>query len=34
MGYPNPHESLYDLFMTGHAGSSVSTISGLASGDA
>src|SRR5262245_36441499 len=20
MGYPNPHESQYDLFMTGHAG--------------
>jgi 1-deoxy-D-xylulose-5-phosphate synthase len=20
MGYPNPHESPYDLFMTGHAG--------------
>lgn len=33
MGYPNPHESEYDLFMTGHAGSSLSTISGLASGD-
>lgn len=32
MGYPNPHESEYDLFMTGHAGSSVSTISGLRSG--
>ena len=25
MGYPNPHESDYDLFMTGHAGCSVST---------
>ena len=25
MGYPNPHESPYDLFMTGHAGCSVST---------
>jgi len=25
MGFPNPHESDYDLFMTGHAGSSVST---------
>ena len=24
MGYPNPAESPYDLFMTGHAGSSVS----------
>jgi len=33
MGYPNPHESEYDLFMTGHAGSSVATISGLRSGD-
>ena len=29
MGYPNPHESDYDLFMTGHAGCSVSTVSGL-----
>ena len=34
MGYPNPDESPYDLFMTGHAGSSVSTALGLASGDA
>jgi 1-deoxy-D-xylulose-5-phosphate synthase len=33
MGYPNPHESEYDLFMTGHAGSSVSTISGLKAAD-
>ena len=33
MGYPNPAESDYDLFMTGHAGSSVSTALGLASGD-
>jgi 1-deoxy-D-xylulose-5-phosphate synthase len=33
MGYPNPHESEYDLFMTGHAGSSVSTVLGLKSGD-
>lgn len=33
MGYPNPHESPYDLFMTGHAGCSVSTIVGLHSGD-
>lgn len=33
MGYPNPHESEYDLFMTGHAGCSVSTIVGLRSGD-
>src|SRR5881397_2452425 len=23
MGYPNPHESEFDLFMTGHAGASV-----------
>ena len=28
MGYPNPHESDYDLFMTGHAGCSVSTVAG------
>ncbi len=34
MGYPNPEESEYDLFMTGHAGTSVSTALGLASGDA
>lgn len=34
MGYPNPAESDYDLFMTGHAGASVSTALGLASGDA
>jgi 1-deoxy-D-xylulose-5-phosphate synthase len=33
MGYPNPHESDYDLFMTGHAGCSVSTALGLKSGD-
>ncbi len=33
MGYPNPEESPYDLFMTGHAGCSVSTALGLASGD-
>lgn len=33
MGYPNPVESEYDLFMTGHAGASVSTTLGLASGD-
>ena len=33
MGYPNPAESDYDLFMTGHAGSSVSTVLGLKSGD-
>ncbi len=29
MGYPNPAESEYDLFVTGHAGSSVSTVLGL-----
>ncbi|HBE67558.1 MAG TPA: 1-deoxy-D-xylulose-5-phosphate synthase [Planctomycetaceae bacterium] len=34
MGYPNPEESEYDLFMTGHAGCSVSTAVGLSSGDA
>ena len=33
MGYPNPNESIYDLFMTGHAGCSVSTMLGLRSGD-
>lgn len=34
MGYPNPHEHYdYDLFMTGHAGCSVSTMLGLRSGD-
>lgn len=33
MGYPNPIESQYDLFMTGHAGCSVSTAMGLRSGD-
>jgi 1-deoxy-D-xylulose-5-phosphate synthase len=33
MGYPNPNESPYDLFMTGHAGCSVSTALGLKSGD-
>jgi 1-deoxy-D-xylulose-5-phosphate synthase len=33
MGYPNPAESEYDLFMTGHAGASVSTALGLRSGD-
>jgi len=29
MGYPNPHESPYDLFMTGHAGCSVSSMLGI-----
>lgn len=33
MGYPNPQESPYDLFMTGHAGTSAATLSGLRSGD-
>src|SRR5437879_11460305 len=33
MGYPNPHESLYDLFMTGHAGCSTSCALGLKVGD-
>src|SRR5258708_6633013 len=33
MGYPNPHESEYDLFMTGHAGCSASTALGLKAGD-
>jgi 1-deoxy-D-xylulose-5-phosphate synthase len=33
MGYPNPAESDYDLFVTGHAGCSVSCALGLKSGD-
>jgi 1-deoxy-D-xylulose-5-phosphate synthase len=33
MGYPNPNESVYDLFMTGHAGASVSTVLGLKTAD-
>jgi 1-deoxy-D-xylulose-5-phosphate synthase len=33
MGYPNPHESEFDLFMTGHAGCSVSCAIGLKAGD-
>jgi len=33
MGYPNPHESVYDLFMTGHAGCSVSSMLGIKAGD-
>src|SRR5437588_9447914 len=33
MGYPNPHESPYDLFMTGHAGCSISCALGLKSAD-
>jgi 1-deoxy-D-xylulose-5-phosphate synthase len=33
MGYPNPQESPFDLFMTGHAGCSVSAALGLKTGD-
>ena len=33
MGYPNPAESDFDLFMTGHAGCSPSTALGLKIGD-
>jgi 1-deoxy-D-xylulose-5-phosphate synthase len=33
MGYPNPQESPYDLFMTGHAGCSISCGIGLKVGD-
>jgi 1-deoxy-D-xylulose-5-phosphate synthase len=33
MGYPNPAESPYDLFMTGHAGCSISSALGLKCGD-
>lgn len=33
MGFPNPAESPFDLFVTGHAGASVSTIAGLKAGD-
>ncbi|GIW80955.1 MAG: 1-deoxy-D-xylulose-5-phosphate synthase [Gemmatales bacterium] len=33
MGYPNPNESPYDLFMTGHAGCATSCILGLKVGD-
>lgn len=33
MGFPNPAESPYDLFMTGHAGCSVSCALGLRTGD-
>ncbi|GIW85975.1 MAG: 1-deoxy-D-xylulose-5-phosphate synthase [Isosphaeraceae bacterium] len=33
MGYPNPAESAYDLFMTGHAGCAPSTALGLKAGD-
>lgn len=33
MGYPNPAESPYDLFMTGHAGCSISCALGLRTAD-
>ncbi|MBI3824355.1 MAG: 1-deoxy-D-xylulose-5-phosphate synthase, partial [Planctomycetes bacterium] len=33
MGYPNPQESEYDLFMTGHAGVATSAALGLKLGD-
>src|SRR5256885_6592868 len=33
MGYPNPQESEYDLFMTGHAGCATSASLGLKLGD-
>ena len=33
MGYPNPAESPFDLFMTGHAGCAPSTALGLGAGD-
>ena len=33
MGYPNPEESDFDLFVTGHAGCSVSTVLGLKTAD-
>lgn len=33
MGYPNPQESPYDLFMTGHAGCSLSCALGLKTAD-
>jgi 1-deoxy-D-xylulose-5-phosphate synthase len=33
MGYPNPEESPYDLFLTGHAGCSVATALGMKCGD-
>src|ERR1700722_4409396 len=33
MGYPNPQESEYDLFMTGHAGCSLSSALALKLGD-
>jgi len=32
-GFPNPDESIYDLFSVGHAGTSISTGVGMARGD-
>jgi len=32
-GFPEPHESAYDLFSVGHAGTGVSTAIGMARGD-
>lgn len=32
-GFPDPRESPYDLFMVGHAGTSISTAVGMARGD-
>ncbi len=32
-GFPDPRESDYDLFMVGHAGTSISTATGVARGD-
>src|SRR3974390_2794152 len=33
MGYPNPSESEYDLFLTGHAGAAASCITGMRCAD-
>lgn len=32
-GFPEPHESAYDLFSVGHAGTAISTAVGMARGD-
>lgn len=32
-GFPDPNESDYDLFMVGHAGTAISTATGMARGD-
>ena len=32
-GFPSPHESPYDLFAVGHAGTAISTAVGMARGD-